>query len=148
MILDNLENSNLYLTVHPRFAKAFDFLHNTDLLSLPIGKIELDNKNIMVIVSESNGKNVDDVLTESHNKYIDIQLPILGKEQMGWTSSIHLINVYQEYNSEKDIAFFTDKSTNIFTVLPYEFAIFFPGEGHQPGIGEGLIKKIIVKVLL
>jgi beta-galactosidase beta subunit len=27
-----------------------------------------------------------------------------------------------------------------------EFAIFFPEDGHQPGIGEGTFRKIIVKI--
>ena len=36
---------------------------------------------------------------------------------------------------------------NFLFVKPFEFAVFFPTDGHQPGIATGEYKKIIVKVL-
>ena len=42
--------------------------------------------------------------------------------------------------------FFNDAPSTYFTILPGEFAIFFPGDGHAPLIGEGETKKIIIKV--
>jgi YhcH/YjgK/YiaL family protein len=52
----------------------------------------------------------------------------------------------QPYNSEKDLTFFADKAYNMLQIHPLEFAIFFPEDGHQPGIAQGKLKKIIVKV--
>ena len=34
MILDTLENSGLYESIHPRFKKAFDYLKNNDLVQV------------------------------------------------------------------------------------------------------------------
>lgn len=148
MILDSLENSGKYTAIHPRFKQAFDFLHNTDLLALPIGKIELDGTNLIIIVANQECKTSDEAKMETHNKYIDVQIPLTATETMGWIAGNKLKLPTAAYNQEKDVAFFSDKASNFLNVQPYEFAIFFPEDGHQPGIGEGNHKKIIVKILV
>ena len=148
MILDTLENGKLYESVHPRFKKAFEFLNTTDLVNLPLGKIELEGSSLIVNVVEIPGKTVEVARMETHNKYIDIQIPISKVEKMGWIAGSKLKKVTDSYNQEKDITFFEDKATNFIEVQPLDFAVFFPEDGHQPGIVEGVIKKIIVKVLV
>ena len=148
MILDSLLNSGLYESIHPRFKNAFDFLNNTDLLNLPLGKIELDGSNLFVSVVEITGKDPETTRLESHKLYIDIQVPVTAPETMGWLAGNKLKDITEMYNPEKDITFFADKASNLLTIQPFEFAIFFPTDGHQPGIAEGRHKKIIVKVLL
>ena len=148
MILDSLLNSGLYESIHPRFKQAFDFLNNTDLINLPLGKIELDGSKLFVSVVEITGKTVETARLESHNQYIDIQVPVTAPERMGWLAGDKLKDITETYNPDKDIAFFADTATNLLNVQPFEFAIFFPTDGHQPGIAEGRHKKIIVKVLL
>ena len=148
MILDTLVNSGLYELIHPRFKQAFDFLNNTDLLNLPLGKIELDGSNLFVSVVEISGKTPETTRLESHKLYIDIQVPVTAPETMGWLAGNKLKEITEKYNPEKDITFFADKASNLLSIQPFEFAIFFPTDGHQPGIAEGRHKKIIVKVLL
>jgi len=148
MILDSLLNSGLYESIHPRFKNAFDFLNNTDLINLPLGKIELDGSNLFVSVVEITGKDPETTRLESHKLYIDIQVPVTAPETMGWLAGNKLKDITEMYNPEKDITFFADKASNLLTIQPFEFAIFFPTDGHQPGIAEGRHKKIIVKVLL
>lgn len=148
MILDSLENSGLYESIHPRFKQAFDFLRNNDLASLPLGKVELDGTNLFVNVVEIAGKTEDVAKMETHNRYIDIQVPVSKTETMGWISGCKLKEVTDPYNTEKDLSFFADKATNFIVVQPFEFVIFFPEDGHQPGIVDGMIKKLIVKVLV
>ncbi len=146
MILDSLKNCNNYAQVHPRFQQAFDFLQSTDLNQLPLGKIELDGTNLVVNIVLAKGKTRDEAKMETHNQFIDIQVPLETTETMGWISGNMLKNPLDAYNSEKDITFFTDKATNFIEVLPMQFAVFFPEDGHQPGIFTGEYKKIIVKV--
>lgn len=148
MILDSLENAGLYESVHPRFKQAFDFLRNTDLLTLPVGKIELEGANLVVNVVEISGKTAEDARMETHNRFIDIQVPVGAAETMGWIAANKLKESTEAYNEEKDVAFFADKATNFIQVKPFEFAVFFPTDGHQPGIAQGEHKKIIVKVLV
>jgi len=148
MILDTLENGELYTSVHPLFKKAFDFLCNTDLTELPLGKIELEGADLVVNVVEITGKTAEEARMETHNRFIDIQVPVGATETMGWIAGANLKQVTEPYNAEKDIMFFADKATNFIRVQPLEFAVFFPGDGHQPGIAEGKYKKIIVKILM
>ena len=148
MILDTLENSGLYESIHPRFKKAFDYLKNTDLVALPFGKIELEGASLVVNVVEITGKASDAAKMETHNKFIDIQVPIGKTETMGWISGTKLTEVTEAYNADKDVSFFANKASNFIAVQPFEFAVFFPEDGHQPGIAEGTYKKIIVKVMV
>ena len=146
MILDTLANSSLYETVHPRFKKAFEYLKNTDLAALPVGKIELEGADLFINVVDITGKKESEARMETHEKYIDIQVPVGNTETMGWIAAEDLKTVTEPYNAEKDIAFFADKASVFVPVQPYQFAIFFPQDGHQPGIAEGTYRKIIVKV--
>lgn len=148
MILDSLKNTARYKGLHPRFQQAFDFLESADLLHLATGKIELDGKNLYANVAEIDGKTPDVAQMETHDAYIDIQVPVTSTETMGWIARSRLKQTAIEYNAEKDITFYADKTSNLIQVQPSEFAIFFPEDGHQPGIAEGKIKKIIVKVLV
>jgi len=148
MILDSLENAGLYTSIHPLFKQAFDFLQKTDLLALPLGKMELNGSDLFVNVVEVVGKSAIEAKMETHLRYIDIQVPVTATETMGWIATNQLKQITQEYNSEKDVAFFADQATNFIKVQPQEFAIFFPEDGHQPGIADGQHKKIIVKVLV
>jgi YhcH/YjgK/YiaL family protein len=146
MILDKLSNSRLYVNVHPLFEKAFEFLTSNDLTALPLGKIELDGANLVVNVVEVDGKTPETARMETHNNFIDIQVPISQVEVMGWKPTADLAEITEPYNSEKDLTFYADKAYNMLHIHPLEFAVFFPEDGHQPGIAEGKLKKVIVKV--
>ena len=146
MILDSLQNSAMYESLHPNFKKAFDYIKATDFSKQEIGKVELDSKNLFVIFAEGNGKTVADARMETHKEYIDIQIPFTSVETMGYIPTVDLKNATAPYDEEKDITFYTDKATAFIQVVPGQFAIFFPEDGHQPAIGEGPFRKIIVKV--
>jgi YhcH/YjgK/YiaL family protein len=146
MILDSLQNGLKFACVHPRFAKAFDYLLNNDLAALPAGKIELEGSDLVINVVDITGKTADQAKMETHRNYIDIQVPVGKAETMGWKAAGHLTEPTQVYDETKDLCFFADKATTMIEVQPMEFAIFFPEDGHQPGIAEGTYRKIIVKV--
>ena len=146
MIHDLLENSARYESLNPRFKQAFDFLKTADLANLPLGIMELDGKNLCANVQEIEGKTPEIARMETHEQYIDIQVPVSKSESMGWITRKNLKQITDEYNAEKDITFYSDKSAYFINVQPSEFVIFFPEDGHQPGIGDGIWEKIIVKV--
>lgn len=146
MILDSLSNSARYEGLHPAFKQAFDFIKSTDFSKLEPGKIELNGVDLFVNFDEPIGKKADEASLEAHRKYIDIQVPFSAIETMGWRSLGELKEPKSEYNAEKDIIFFHDKATSYITVYPGQFVIFFPEDAHQPGIAEGVFRKIVVKV--
>lgn len=136
----------MYEGLHPRLKAAFDFVKNTDFSTLEPGKIEIDGKNLFINFAEGTGKTPETAKMETHNNYIDIQIPFTSVETMGYIPTLDLKEPMDAYNAEKDVTFFHDKATAFVTVLPGQFAVFFPEDGHQPGIGEGPFRKIIVKV--
>lgn len=46
MIYDTLENRHIYDRVHPGVARGLEFLAQTDLKSLPDGRVEIDGDKI------------------------------------------------------------------------------------------------------
>lgn len=146
MIIDTLDNLEKYASLNPLFAKAIEFLKNTDLKAQPIGKVELDGKNLVVNFSVAKGKTKEQAQLETHKKFIDIQIPLSCTEVMGYTPACDLSE--GEYNAEKDITKFAIPSESYIAVNPGMFAIFFPQDGHAPCISdEENIQKVIVKVL-
>jgi len=85
---------------------------------------------------------------ECHDKFIDIQLCIKGNEEIGWKPRHACSQVKNEYNAEKDVAFYSDTPDMFFQLTDGQFAIFFPEDVHAPMIGGGNIKKMVIKVAI
>jgi YhcH/YjgK/YiaL family protein len=146
MVVDILENLEKYASLNPLFAQAVDFLKSQDLHSLEVGKTELKGKDLVVNVAQTNPKTKEQAKLETHNEFIDIQIPLSGTEVMGYTPAKDCLPVDATYNAEKDITFFDGLAETYITVKPGMFAIFFPQDGHAPGITPDGVKKVIVKV--
>lgn len=150
MILGSLKNSAVAEQTHPLIKEALDYIKaaDYDAIFASESKIELRGKDLFLFGSEYQGKTREQARVEAHRKYIDIQVAVEGTEQMGWIDISGCNEVLTPYNPEKDVVYYTGPVSTYFTVSPGEFAIFFPEDAHQPSIGEGKMKKIIVKVLL
>lgn len=146
MVIDKLENIEKYTSLHPLFGLVADFLKSHDLSSLEVGKTELKGKELRVNVAQTNPKAKENARLETHKDYIDIQIPISGTEIMGYTAAEDCLPADAPYNAEKDITFFEGLAESYITVKPGMFAIFFPQDGHAPGITPEGVKKVIVKV--
>lgn len=147
MILDSLKNAALYYGVSPRMKKAFELIAATDWKTVEPGIHELDGKDIFVNVMERELKTRDAAKLEVHDEYIDIQILISGsQESFGWSERCELTKPQGEFNAEKDILFFDDEPQTYYTLRPGQFTVLFPEDGHAPMVGEGVVRKIIVKV--
>lgn len=147
MIFDSLKNSACYYPVHPRLEKAFGYIASTDWEKMEPGIHELDGKDIYVNVMDTALKVPADAKLEVHDAYIDIQVLIRGeKETFGWSERSDLRGPLGAFDTEKDIRFFDDRPQTFYTLRPGQFTILFPEDGHAPMIGEGTVRKIIVKV--
>lgn len=145
MVIDRLENIEKYASLNPLFAQAIDFLKSHDLNALEIGKTEL-SKDLLVNVAQTKPKGKEDAKLETHRDFIDIQIPLSGTEVMGYTAAADCVPADAPYNEEKDITFFEGLAESYIAVKPGMFAIFFPQDGHAPGITPDGVKKVIVKV--
>jgi len=147
MIFDVLANADRYASVHPLFAECFAFFRNTDLAALPVGRQPLGSNGCTAIVAEAAPKTRESALLEGHRAFIDIQYILVGEESIGYVPRVRC--------TEKSNDAATDfqelqGAAEYLTLRPGCFAIYFPEDAHQPGIGTdahtGLIRKIVIKV--
>lgn len=148
MILDTIANGSKYASLHPLFAKAFEYINGTDLNSLEPGKFDIDGDRLRGIVSDKNGVSPEESTAkfECHNAHIDIQVCIRGRERIGWKPRTSCIAPRGEYNPDKDVLFYDDAPDMFFGLTDNQFVIFYPDDVHAPMIGEAAIKKLVIKV--
>src|SRR6476660_8106904 len=105
MIVDTLQNASRYYSVHPLFAKAFEYIGKTDLDTIEMGRYEIDGDNLKAIFSNKKGMTAAESIAkfECHDKHIDIQLCINGKETIGWKPREECLKPKGDYNPEKDV---------------------------------------------
>jgi len=147
MIIDTLQNAPRYFSVHPLFAKAFEFIGQTDLANAPDGKSDIV-EGLKAIFSNKAGTTAEASVAkfECHNEHIDIQLCINGVETIGWKPREKCVTENGGYNPEKDVQLYHEQPDMYFQLTNGQFAIFFPEDVHAPMIGEGVIKKLVLKV--
>ncbi|MFR3727277.1 YhcH/YjgK/YiaL family protein [Lacrimispora sp.] len=151
MIFDSAKNLDFYrnLGVDGRYAKAIDFLKNTDLENLAPGKYEIDGKNVFANVQEYTTVPWEEAKFETHRDYSDIQYMIKGTETMSY-APIDELNVSVPYNEEKDVVFYDNENPGLKVVVKAgEYMIFNPWDGHKPKAAAGEpapIKKVIIKI--
>ncbi|MCI1648577.1 MAG: YhcH/YjgK/YiaL family protein [Bacteroides sp.] len=146
MIVDKLENLEKYASLNPLFMGAIAFLKSNNLNAMEIGKTELSGKNLVVNVAQTTPKTKEQAKLETHKEFIDIQIPLSEAEVMGYTPAKDCTLIETPYSIEKDITFFKGMAQDYITIKPGMFAIFFPQDGHAPGISPNGVKKVIVKV--
>jgi biofilm protein TabA len=147
MIIDTIQNAAKYFSIHPLFAKAFEFINSTDLENAADGKSDI-TEGLKAIFSNAPGKTAKASLAkfECHDKNIDIQLCIKGLETICWKPRSKCVTPNGDYNPEKDVRFFSDAPDTSFQLADGQFAVFFPEDVHAPMIGEWEIKKLVIKV--
>lgn len=146
MVVDRLENLEKYASLNPLFAQAIEFIKSHNLQEMEIGKTELQGADLVVNVAQTAPKTQEQAKLETHHAFIDIQIPLSGTEVMGYTAGADCIPADASYDAAKDITFFEGLAESYIPVKPGMFAIFFPQDGHAPGITPEGVKKVIVKV--
>ena len=147
MVIDKLENANLFFGLNERINRAICYLQSTDFTQLDVGRYEIDGKFIYANVYEHETKNSKDGLLEAHKKYVDIHYVINGSEQIG-VAILEDQTPIKEYDEIDDFTLYkVDYCLNL--LKAGMFAIFFPDDLHMPGIKSdkfNKVKKIVVKV--
>lgn len=148
MIIDSIENAAKYSCVYPLFTTAFKYIGTVDAEAIEPGKYEIQGEELKAIVSDGAGKTKEAALAkfECHQQHIDIQFCIKGTETIGWKSRASCVQPKGDYDAEKDVTFYNDEPDMYFQLRDNQFAIFFPEDVHAPMIGEGSIKKMVIKV--
>ncbi len=152
MITDRLSNSHLYAPLHPRFAQSFEWLKqtefavNSDREALPVGRIELDGKDLYVMVQEYSTKLPEAGKWEAHRRYIDIQYILSGREIIRYANIDRLRA--GDYLPERDFQALSGDGDSL-VLSAGDFMILFPQDAHMPGMAVEApvpVKKVVVKV--
>jgi YhcH/YjgK/YiaL family protein len=147
MILDRLDNADLYRGIHPRIASALHWLRSADVTALPLGKTVIDGQRLFALVQQYTPRPPAELKYEAHQRYWDVQFVARGAEQMGWAPRSQM-TVIEPYDKERDVAFFRGQAQFVH-VSAGSFAIFAPSDVHMPGVAaEPLapVWKVVLKV--
>ena len=148
MITDNISNANLYTGLGERFQRALAYLRETDLAALPVGRIELDGKNLYVLIQEYATKLPSTGKWEAHKRYIDIQYIITGQERICFAMLKRLKQ--GTYDPIKDFLPLSGEGDWV-TLSNGDFMVLWPNDGHMPGMAidvQTAVKKAVVKIAL
>lgn len=147
MIVDRVSNMDFYRGLQPGFVRALEFLRDTDLLTIPVGRHDLDGDRLFALVQDYNTKPVEECRWEAHRRYCDVQFLARGTERIG-VANIERMRIEQPYDSDRDVAFFTGVG-DFLLLNAGTFAIFAPQDVHMPCVhaeSSEPVRKIVVKV--
>lgn len=149
MVLDTFDNAAHYETLNPRFARAFRWLRETDLLAAAAGRHDIDGDAVYALIQDVTTKPREQGVWEAHRRYLDIQAPLTGEEAIGY-APIDQLKVTQAFDVAKDFCLLEGDGV-LLRLRPGMFSLLWPQDGHMPGIAVGApapIRKVVVKVLV
>lgn len=146
MIIDRIENIALYVSLHPRFKKAFDYLSQIDIHAISVGRHDVDGNAIYALVQEYTTKQKSEGKWEAHRRYIDLQYVVQGAEGMGYANIHHLQQ--GKYVPEKDFLPLFGEGDQV-PLRSGNFVLLFPEDAHMPNMALGEpapARKIVLKI--
>lgn len=146
MVLSTLQDCGRFEVLHPLFKKAFDYVKSHNLLDAPLGRIEVEGDALFINNSNPECVKVEKQVLEVHRKYIDIHVLLEGEETVGWKPLSDCRNETKPYNEDEDCALYDEQAATYFKMQPGQILIVWPEDAHAPVIGEGKIRKLIIKV--
>lgn len=145
MIIGSLEHSARIEALHPDFKRVFDYIKSHDLLNAPLERIVLDGDNLFINNVNPQCVPADKQPLEAHRDYLDIHVLLEGEERIGWKDLKDCGEPSKAYEKEGDYMLFDEPATSYVDLRPGQFAIVWPEDPHAPLIGEGKVRKLIVK---
>lgn len=131
--------------------KAFKWLAETDLLSIPKGKVMIPGTNIRASIEDGYNEPLEKRRSESHRKKIDFMYVVKGTE--GFYLLDHESSVPNcEYSDEKDVIRydFDMHKSHYFFSTPKRFVICFPSDWHvakvQTPLADQSLRVIVLKI--
>ena len=159
VIYCSLDRAKDQLPRTERMARALEWLRQevsrgeipARLASMEPGKaerVEVEGKEIYaVLICAETSAQLDKM--EAHRRYYDIQYVHRGAEGLEW-ADIRDVEVLQEYDGEKDAAFYKRRAGAVTVRFAAgHVAFLFPEDAHTPGLmleRPERVEKIVVKV--
>ena len=148
MIFDTLANIEKYKGISENLDQAIDFIRKTDFEKSAQGKTDICDAFYYTKATVQTG-DIADAPFEAHKKYIDIFIPLSGREIVK-TAEIGKLTVTYEYQDTDDYCLLEGPAQTNVINTPDTFTILFPQDAHNSagGVDREVIEfeKIVVKV--
>lgn len=132
-----------------RVKKALELLSSIDGVNEEVGRHEVDDTMYYNVIEFTTKPLSECLKAEAHKDYIDVQYIVKGEERID-SESINVLELVDEYDKEKDIAFYKAVPNMASAVLHSgSCAVYYPENAHMPGIAVDKpcdVKKIVVKI--
>lgn len=149
MLTTSLKLADTYDYLEEKFKKAYDFLRNTDLKALPLGRMDIDGDELFANVQEYTTMDPASCKFEAHNAYFDIQYMVEGKELFGYVKRDGLVEE-APFDEVNDMVLFHEPEMAGFILLEEgDCAVVPPEDAHKPRCMAGeaqKVRKIVLKV--
>ena len=148
MIYDKIDNLETYAGISEDIRLGLEWLRD---VNPDIEKCVYElSPRVKAIVSEYNTKEVNENGYEAHREYIDIQYLLKGSEKI-CCLPLEYLKETKAYSKEIDAAFYegVNVQTQEMVIGDGYFAIFYPQDGHMPGLNVDKsveVNKVVVKV--
>lgn len=146
MIFDRFENAVQYAQLAPTIWRGLEFLSTSELLALPLGRVEIAGDDLFALVQDYETRQRADCRWESHKTYCDIQCVARGAERFG-VSQLDRVHIVEPYDRKRDVAFY-DGDGDYVTLRPGMFLILWPQDVHMPCVSMDTpqaVRKVVIK---
>lgn len=144
MVLGNIKNAEHYYSINPFIREGVEFLLKN--IDAPAGRYEIRGEDCFLTIVEGTKRDRSEAKLEVHNRYVDVQFVLKGTETFGYKARVNCEKLSGEFDSTSDIGFFEDAPTTYVDGVEGDMLIFFPADGHAPLVGQGVVRKAILKV--
>jgi YhcH/YjgK/YiaL family protein len=149
MIVDTIANDIFASSLTGPLAKAVEIAFNEDFSQIEDGEYQVDGDDLFYIVQRYKTKSRSEGRLETHRKYIDLQFMVSGSETIGY-APLNQMEADMDYDEQRDLIFFKDSPAMSSIVMkPGMYAVFYPEDGHAPGMVDGQsqdICKVVFKI--
>jgi len=148
MIVDKLENANLYTGISRKIATALEVIKDPDIVGKADGRYDIDGDNLYYMVQRYSTAPIEEGKIEAHKKYIDVQFVASGCEIIGY-APIGPLEIDVPYDENADVTFYKNSDSLSMKICEGMFCVLFPEDGHMPGracCGLSDVCKIVVKI--
>ena len=148
MIIGKIKDLDTYRGISKDIDLSINYVLNTDLLALKVGKYVLNDR-VTVNRQSYYGLDYEKCEAENHERFIDLQIVVKGKEGFGYA---HLDNptvtTKTDYNEEKDVTKYNVEDECVYNMEDGSFALVFREDIHRPQIkiNDERIEKVVIKI--
>lgn len=149
MIIGKLKDLNKYKGISKNLDCAIEWVNNTDLLALDLGKHEIKGTDVYCNRLSYVAKPLEQCAAENHDYYLDLQIVIKGLEGFGYADITNKsLEVAIEYNPVKDVTKYKVEDECVYAMDDSSFALVLKEDIHKPMIklNEEQVEKAVVKI--